>query len=137
MDKKELSLVGKIASVISGPVTGLLPPRWQMKLTKRNYDAACYMSTTSRIFNGLWSLYTATSLVSKIFGVDIDPSAMNLATNIGIGVFIDTALREIKYAFSYGLNSPEFMNYHEPWGEPILSSIDFKLNSDWYYKNQI
>lgn len=143
MEEKKLGVIGKGLSVVAGPVLGLLPPRIQEKLT--NYEAACWMSSSSRIFNTALSLATLVSLGTRTFGVDIDPTQGNIATNIGIGIGIDTVLREAAYKvygeFSlmlyYGIHLAAYIGkyeqlhftHHSPWGEPIISAID-KLIQD-------
>ena len=89
------------------------------------------MSSTSRIFNDSWSLYTAASLISKIFGADIDPTPGNIATWSGTAIGVDTLIREFLYGVNYYFNHP-FNTYHELWGEPIWSMIDHYKNPKWY-----
>lgn len=128
-----LSKLEKIACAVSGPVVGIFPPRLQIQ--RLGYDGACVASSSSRVFNAAWSVYAAASLVAKVFGVDIDPTAHNLITYFGIPVGLDTILREFLYGFHYVLNDP-FSSYTEPWGEPLISIIDQSRHPEWYSSNE-
>lgn len=127
----ELSFLEKAGAITLGPILGLLPPRLQMKLSGEKYQAASYMSTSSRITNGIISAYTLVSLGARLFGADIDPSTNNIITNAGIGFGADTTLRELFYGAKYNWNHP-FMSRNEPWGEPLLSTLDSLMNPGWY-----
>ncbi|GEM_PF-5136065 len=125
---KPLSLVERVAAAVVGPVLGLLPPRKQLQITRQNNDAARIMSTSSRITNGVITLYTLASLVGNAMGIDINPTQGDTVTNVGIIVGIDTVLREVLYAgmraFSIHQNHPDpGMSYTEVWGEPLISIL--------------
>ncbi|MBC8501466.1 MAG: hypothetical protein ISS25_04145 [Nanoarchaeota archaeon] len=130
-ENKELSRLEKIAWGAVGPVLGILPERVQMKITKGNQHAAFTMSASSRVVNGVWAAYSTASLISKAFGVDIDPSPGNIVTYAGIPLIPDTVAREVSFAFYYVLSHP-FGHYHKPWGEPILTVMDNRKHPQWY-----
>ena len=48
-EEKGLPALEEIAGLAVGTILGLLPARWQMKLT--DYTTACVMSTSSRSLN--------------------------------------------------------------------------------------
>jgi hypothetical protein len=127
----ELSFLEKAGAVTLGPVLGLLPPRLQMKLSGDKRTAASYMSTSSRITNAVVSAYTLVSLGARLFGADIDPSTNDVVTNAGVWIGADTTLRELFYGAKYNWNHP-YMPRNEPWGEPILSTIDSVVAPEWY-----
>lgn len=131
MENQKLSLLEKSVCVALGPVLGMLPPRKQLELTKGNYEKACLLSSSSRIFNSVWSAYAAVSLAAKVFGADIDPMPYNALTYIGIPVALNTMIRELSFGVHFYLDSP-FSSYNEPWGEPIISWMDYNKNPKWY-----
>lgn len=125
---KQLSLVERVAAAIAGPILGLLPPRKQLQITQQNNNAARIMSTSSRITNGVITIYTVASLVGNAMGIDLNPTQGNTVTNVGIIVGIDTVIREVLYAgmraFSIHQNHPDpGMSYTEVWGEPLISML--------------
>jgi len=132
MSEKQLSLTGKVVSIATGPILGMLPPRKQIQLAKGSREAACYMSSTSRIFNGVWTLYTIGSLSSRAFGADIDPSAGDILTLSGIAIGLDSLVREVMYAGTAYFHDGGSFSFHEPWGEPILSIVDSMRRSNRY-----
>ena len=132
MQEEGLSLGEKVTAIISGPARGLLPSRAQVSIW--GLEAAAYMSTSSRIFGGLYTLYTATSFLGKAFGVDIDPTPGDTASWIGILVGIDTVVREI------GMLGVRYFSHtatgFDPFGEPVWQMIDIKRNEEWYAANR-
>ena len=131
----EFSLAGRIASALVGPVLGMLPPRWQLKVTNGNADAARIMSTSSRLTNGLYGIYAASSLICRMVGIDIDPTEGNHVTAVGVIIGVDTIVRESLYRSAYYLsmhqNHPDpGMTYTEVWGEPILSIVDAMVSKE-------
>ena len=131
MSTRDLSLVGKIAAILSGPVTGLLPPRLQMRLSQGNTEAASLMSTTSRITNLVLGFYAAASTASKIFGADIDPTPYDAATWLGLAAAADSFVREGLYGLYYHSNHG-MATMHDVWGEPLISHLDSELHPEWY-----
>lgn len=123
-DEKSLKLE-KIKYVFYGPLGGLLPP--EVQENKTSYEAACIMSSTSRIVNGAWGIYSLCSLISKIFDMDIDPSPGNILTWAGLGVLADSIVREIIFGFQYVMDHP-YSKYNIPWGEPLISILYGKNN---------
>jgi hypothetical protein len=128
---EELSGLEKIACVAVGPVVGLFPPRLQVN--DLGYHGASIASTSSRIFNGVWSAYAVVSLVAKAFGVDIDPTTHDLITYFGIPIALDSGVREFLFGVRSYLTSP-FNDNTEPWGEPLISFIDSMRHPEFYYK---
>jgi hypothetical protein len=124
-----LSALGKVGCAVSGPVVGLLPPRLQINAF--GYDGASVASTSSRVFNGVWSAYAACSLVAKAFGVDIDPTTHDVITYVGIPVIADSLVREFLLGVRNYFTSP-FNDPYEPWGEPVISIIDSIRHPEFY-----
>lgn len=135
-EQLKLNKLEKTICVLTGPVTGLIPPRLQMKLgqlTNNAYEAAVYMSTSSRIFNAAWTAYGLVSGVAQLVGVDLDPSPGNSATWASIPIGIDGLIREIFNGFRYAIKGGNwFTDYNIPWGEPVLSFIDSEKNPKFY-----
>jgi|GEM_PF-6361047 len=136
MDKKtELNKLEKTICVLTGAITGLLPGRLQMKLgelTNNTYEAAVYMSISSRTVNAVWATYGLVSGISHFFGVDLDPSPGNIATWASIPIAVDSLVRETFNALRYGIKGGAFTNYNIPWGEPIFSLLDSEKYPDFY-----
>ena len=126
-DDSKLSLLEKALCVATGPVLGMLPPPIQRKITGGNEEAAALMSTTSRLFNGVaWPAYAISSLVSKYFGVDIDPSPGNFVTWGGLVAGADSILREGLLGCAYVFQHP-YVSHLKVWGEPVTSILYFSL----------
>ncbi|HLC72324.1 MAG TPA: hypothetical protein VJH37_01960 [Candidatus Nanoarchaeia archaeon] len=124
--KAQLSLMEKITLALAGPVLGMLPPRWQLQVTRNNNDAARIMSTSSRLANATYAIYAAGSLIGRVIGMDMDPTEGNMLTAIGVVIGVDTIVREGLYLGAYMAsmhhNHPKpGMSYTEVWGEPIIS----------------
>jgi len=132
----KLSLLEKIGCVGMGPIAGMLPPRIQQKIgnyTRNSYEASSLMSTTSRAVNGTLSGVAGITLIAKVFGADIDSNTIDLVTYVGTPLIVDTILREGFGALTYVVNGGSTeIDYFGPWGEPILSILDAKKNSEWY-----
>ena len=118
-----LSLTKKIGSIIAGPVLGLLPPNVQENIT--SYDSARIMSTTSRIVNGAYGLYSLVSLGFKIAGADIDPTNSNTLTYVGLGVAADSIVREVICAGRCYFGPPSRAT--EPFGSALISITHHRL----------
>ncbi|MEK6842286.1 MAG: hypothetical protein AABX84_00575 [Nanoarchaeota archaeon] len=131
--ESNLSTLEKIGYSSVGIITGFLPPRLQLKITRDDEEAAYYMSLSSRITQGLFSLYAPVSLASKIFG-DIDPTDFNLLT-IASGIsLVDCIFREGLKGFKYIVENP-FNKPYEAWGEPLISMWDVGRHPEWYQKH--
>jgi len=128
---KHLSVLKKVGCAVSGPVVGLLPPRVQ--INSLGYQGASIASTSSRIFDDVWSVYAVVSLVVKVFGVDIDPTTHDPITYVGIPIALDSGIREFLFGVHSYLTSP-FNDNTEPWGEPIISFIDGERHPEFYGK---
>jgi len=121
----ELSTLEKTICVLAGPAIGMLPAEMQMKigeLTNNPFQAASYMSTTSRLFNGVLAISGGVALAARMFGIDIDPTAYNSVTWAAIPLAVSTVLREAGYALKYETaGGKQFMTATEPHGEFFLS----------------
>ncbi|MFH1210908.1 MAG: hypothetical protein V1645_03245 [archaeon] len=126
---RPLSALEKFGCAAAGPFMGMLPPRLQVN--GLGYSGASIASTSSRVFNGIWSVYAIGSLVAKAFGVDIDPTTHDLITYVGIPVALDSGIREFLLGVRNYFNSP-FDDPTEPWGEPMISIIDSIRHPEFY-----
>ena len=113
-EEKGLPALEEIAGLAVGTILGLLPARWQIKLT--DYKTACVMSTSSRSLNIAFSLYACASLA----GADQMSYSMALA---GAAVAADTAIRELASQALYYVDAPKG-DPCAPIGEPVLTLID-------------
>jgi hypothetical protein len=129
---RPLSALEKFGCAVAGPVVGLLPPRLQVN--GLGYQGASIASTSSRVFNGVWSAYAAASLVAKVFGIDVDPTTHDLITYVGIPVALDSGVRELLLGVRNYFTSP-FDDPTEPWGEPVISIIDSVRHPEFYDKD--
>lgn len=127
---KDIKFLNKVAGMIVGPVVGLAPERLQLKFTKGNYEKAYIMANTSRIVNNLWAAYSVLSVITKIFGADIDPTPGNVATWTGLGAAVDGFFRESYFTWEtmlrYNKETPIIV------GEPLWTYFDNKKHPEWY-----
>lgn len=124
---KKMSTFGGALLLLTGPLTGLLPERLALKLTRGNEQAAYNLTIVSRTFNAAYSVYALASWIAGAFGYEIDPSPGRALTKVGIGVAVDTLMREgyLKLVGDPG----------DTMGEPILAAIDSARHPE-FYKNR-
>ncbi|MBI2042939.1 hypothetical protein HYT25_00945 [Candidatus Pacearchaeota archaeon] len=132
--ESKLSPLEKTGYFSIGIATGFLPPRLQLKITKGNEEAAHYMSLSSRIAQGLFSLYAPTSLGSKLFGADIDPTPFEILGIASVVSALDWVVREGLKRFKYVVENP-FNKPYEAWGEPFFSVRDAIRHREWYERH--
>lgn len=130
-EEKNLSLTSKVLLATAGMVTGWLPARTQLYLTKGNNEDAYFMSVGSRVFNELVGVYGTAALTAKMFGADIDFTPGNIATYTGLPILIDTFMRETIAVFAYN-QDPCFRKRQAVWGEPIIQILDSIKRPGWY-----
>lgn len=133
MTEKDLSNLEKLACVLGGPFVGWLPPRLQMKVASGDERAACLLSSSSRVVNGVLSSAVGISLVARLWGVDVDPSPGEAFSWVGGGLLFDTLVREVGFGMRYMLNGGSvYDSYNAVGGEPLVSLLDAYLCSNPY-----
>jgi len=86
------------------------------------------MSLSSRISMLTLGAFGLTSVVSRYFGMDIDPSPGNIMTWTAPLVCLDAAVREVGNGLRYALEGGSTVtDYNIPWGEPVLSVLYNRL----------
>lgn len=130
----KFTFLDKAVSIATGPFLGWLPPRMQCSIVIDHdgfgYERAKLLSSSSRAFNAAWSLYALGAAAARHYGVDIDPTHGNYIMWAGVGIGVDTIVRELCRGAAIAYHGDSAAG--DIWGSPLASSIDRVVNPGAY-----